>query len=113
MKNISLAIVGLAVIVGFVACGGKSSKSNECEIISFKVDGKFWSLEGHDIIGPYEDKSILTNAKPEIAIKGARYKITPELESYDFSEPGYFISITVTAEDGSTSMPYKAMLRQP
>ena len=108
MKNRFLAVAVMAVVVVLAACGGKTKKSNECTIEVFAVDGKEWSIQGQSIIGQYQDKSNLTNVVPVIVCsEGAFSRISPPIGPYDFSVPGYEITITVTAEDGTTNT-YKA-----
>jgi hypothetical protein len=107
-KTIILFTAILTAVIILASCGGKDDgKSNECEIVTFTVDGVEWSIAADGTITPptaYPKGSNVSSLVPVIDIRGAKVE-PPSGEAQDFSR---FVDYTVTAEDGKTAKTYRA-----
>ena len=111
MKVKIFVLVALAVIAGLGACSKNSksdSKSKECKIVSFKVNGVPWTNIDHDagtIKHILDGKSIdqLVGLVPEIVCSEGATVSPRSGDTRDFSEP---VNYTVTAENGKDTKTY-------
>jgi len=113
MKTRLFAIALVAMVIGFGSCGGKEKdKSKECDIKTFTVDGKTYTITGLDITYTYPKSgpdAWLTEptwpVEPKIEIS-PKAKISPlasEKKTFvNANGTSADVKYTVTAEDGTT-----------
>ena len=116
MKIKLLAVVFVAVVVGFSSCGGKKGESSACDILSFKLNGidyekgsdgkSFYKLFGKPSVGQWETGCPTTAAKPVITLSPkASFVGTPNQDtSVGFgsdSQDSFSVTYTIKAEDGT------------
>jgi hypothetical protein len=84
-----------------------ASKSNECEIVSFKVGDVAWTISNTNITHAYLPETTVGELTPTIEVsKGATLSPSASQAQNFFTEQG--VTYTVTAEDGITAKTYTA-----
>jgi len=113
MKTRLFAILLVAAVLGFNACGSKGDdKSSACDITSFTVNGVSYDISGLNITKNYQKTLADTwnPAWPGNSVAPA-VQVSP---GADYTPKGNItipttgtIDFTVTAEDGTTKKVYK------
>ena len=112
MKKLFVFSVLVVVFVGFTACGGSDKKSDECEILTFKVGSQEYTVGSNSVSWIYTKTGADAWAGfptgtviPTITIsKGAT--IEPPMGTSVNLETG--VTYKVTAEDGKSYKQYSA-----
>ena len=111
MKKSLVFSVLVAVVVGFASCGSTKEKSDEKDIISFKVQGVAYTRTPGTNNFTYTYKKTAANTwSPAVP----NWKVAPEIQISENAtiEPGAdvpqdfekaAVTYTVTAQDGSTA----------
>jgi hypothetical protein len=83
----------------------EDSKSKDCNILSFTVNGVLWNISGADIVHTYSSGTEETLLTPVITLsEGATINPASGTAQNFFTEQG--VTYTVTAEDGETTKTY-------
>jgi hypothetical protein len=97
-----MALLG-AVMVYFTACKEDTLRSNECDIVSFTVDGEAWTIKGTDITHTYPANTDVSALKPTITVSEGATVSPASGVTLSFAAN---VAYTVTAEDGTTKKTY-------
>jgi len=90
------------------SCKGKEPvKSNECNIESFTVDGKDWTISGLNITAIFPKGTNVNSLSPVIKVSQGASVSPKSGVAQDFSNDKA-VTYTVTAEDGKTKKTYTA-----